>query len=85
MKRLSLFLLPLLLYAGIVGKIRGTVTDAETGEPLAGVDVYIATLGIGAATDTDGDYFILNVPPGEYDVEASMIGYRGAIKARGNT
>ncbi len=82
MKGLKLFLLPFLLYAGIVGKIRGTVTDAETGEPLAGVDVYIATLGIGAATDTDGDYFILNVPPGEYDVEASMIGYRSAIRAR---
>lgn len=82
MKRLALFLLPFLLHAGTVGKIRGKVIDAETGEPLAGVDVYIAVLGVGSAADTEGDYFILNVPPGEYDVEASMIGYRTEIKTR---
>lgn len=82
MKRLALFLLPFLLHAGTVGKIRGKVIDAETGEPLAGVDVYIAVLGLGSAADTEGDYFILNVPPGEYDVEASMIGYRTEIKTR---
>lgn len=79
MKKILSFLLPLFLSAGTVGKISGTVVDAETGEPLAGVDVYIAALGIGAAADVDGDYFILNVPPGVYDVEASMIGYRTEI------
>ncbi len=80
MKKIFFFLLPLLLIAGTVGKISGRVMDAETGEPLSGVDVFISSLEIGGAADVDGDYFILNVPPGTYDVEASMIGYRPAVK-----
>ncbi len=79
MKGILPFLLPLFLTAGTVGKISGRVIDAETGEPLAGVNVFISLLEIGSAADRDGDYFILNVPPGTYDVEASMIGYRPEI------
>lgn len=57
------------------GKIRGTVTDAETGEPLPGVNIIIQGTDLGAATDEDGQYVIIQVPPGEYDVQASFIGY----------
>lgn len=71
---------PLLLYAGTVGKIAGRVLDAGTNRPLVAVDVYIAELEAGGATDLDGCYFILNVPPGTYDLEASMIGYRAQLK-----
>jgi len=80
MRKTFLLLLPLLLSAGTVGKISGRVIDAETGEALAGVNVFIASLEIGSAADEEGDYFILNVPPGTYDLEASMIGYRPEIK-----
>jgi len=80
MRKTVLFLLPLLLAAGTVGKISGRVIDAETGEALAGVNVFIASIEIGSAADGEGDYFILNVPPGTYDLEASMIGYRPEIK-----
>lgn len=62
-------------FAGTTGKISGTVTDGETGEPLAGVNVIVQGLGIGAATDAEGYYVIINIPPGQYEVRFSMIGY----------
>lgn len=80
MKKILLFLLPTLVFAGTVGKIAGRIIDVETDEPLYGVDVIIPALEAGGATEEDGYYFILNVPPGRYDVEASMIGYRPEIR-----
>lgn len=80
MKRILLFCLPILLSGGTVGKISGRVLDAETGDPLCGVDVYIQSLAYGGASNVDGSYFILNLPPGKYEVEASMIGYRIEIR-----
>ncbi|RMD99129.1 MAG: hypothetical protein D6814_06145, partial [Calditrichaeota bacterium] len=65
-----------LVYAGTTGKIAGTVTDKETGEPLPGANVIIVGTTLGAATDINGNYVILNVPAGTYDVKASFIGYR---------
>jgi len=73
-------LMPLLLFGGTVGKVSGRITDVETNEALCGVDVFISAFEIGGATDEDGYFFILNVPPGKYDVESSMIGYRSEIK-----
>ena len=35
---------------------------------------------MGATTDIDGSYFILNIVPDEYDVEASMIGYQKVLE-----
>ena len=67
------------IYAGTTGKIRGVVTDARTGEPLAGVNIIIKGTLLGAATDINGEYIILLVPPEEYRVEATMIGYKTAI------
>ena len=80
MSRLLLILTPLIIYGGTVGKIAGRVLDRGTNEPLVAVDVYIEALGVGGATDMEGYYFILNVPPGSYEIEASMIGYRVEIK-----
>jgi len=64
-----------IILAGTAGKLTGRITDATTGEPLIGVNVIIAATGQGAASDVDGRYYILNVPPGEYDLRCSMIGY----------
>ncbi len=58
-----------------VGKISGTIIDSETHEPLVGCNVIIAGTKMGAATDVMGTYFILNIPPGKYDLQASMLGY----------
>ena len=58
------------------GKLTGVVTDAQTGEPLAGVQVYLEGTGRGALTAENGRYFIVNVPPGVYVVIAELIGYQ---------
>ena len=63
------------LFAGTTGKIVGRVIDKETGEPLPGANVVIKGKMLGAATDEDGYYVILNVPPGVYTVQAIYVGY----------
>jgi len=70
----ALFLLPVLLLAQD-GKLRGRVTDKESGEPLIGANVTIDGTSLGASSDLNGDYIILSVPPGTYTVKASYIGY----------
>ncbi|MEH0929902.1 S8 family serine peptidase [Micromonospora sp. CPCC 205558] len=57
---------------GAVGRVSGTVTDAATGEPLAGVAVTAGELH--ATTGADGGY-ALALPPGTYPVTATRYGY----------
>lgn len=57
------------------GKIAGTVTDADSGEPLIGVNVVIQGTTQGTTTDVDGNYVMLNVRPGEHTLEFSYIGF----------
>ena len=64
-----------MLFAGQTGKISGRVTDSQTGEGLAGCNVLVQGTSMGAATDVNGEYFIINLSPGSYDLEFSMIGY----------
>jgi hypothetical protein len=72
---LALFLFNSHLTLAQRGKISGAVTDFNTKEPLIGVNVFIVGSTIGATTDSDGKYAILNVLPGTYSVAASMVGY----------
>lgn len=53
-----------------VGKISGKVIDAATKEPLIGANIVVVNTNWGAATNIEGEYFILNIPPGNYDVRA---------------
>jgi len=62
------------LWAGTEGIIRGAVKNVE-GEPLIGAQIYIEELGIGAVADIDGNYILINVPVGSYDVRATMLSY----------
>jgi len=69
-----------LLLAGSTGKIAGKITDARTREPLVGVNVTIVGTLMGNSTNTDGDFFIINLPPGTYSVRISIIGYEAVLK-----
>ncbi len=62
-------------YAGVTGKIAGAVVDATTGDPLPGANIVIEGTMMGAASNLQGYYVILNVPPGTYSLKCSMIGY----------
>ena len=64
-----------MLFAGQTGKISGRVTDSQSGEALAGCNVLVQGTSMGAATDANGEYFIINLSPGSYYLAFSMIGY----------
>lgn len=82
-KRLLLILLsvilPAYLFAATTGKIAGRIVDKDTGEPLPAVNVTIQGTTMGAATDINGDYFILNIPVGTYSLRATMISYTNVV------
>jgi len=69
-----LLLLPTIILAQ-TGKLRGLVTDKQTGEPLIGANVMIEETTLGASTDMNGVYVVLAIPPGLYTIRTSYIGY----------
>ena len=64
-----------LVFAGVTGKISGRVTEDETGAPLPGVNIVIEGTTLGATSDLNGNYFILNVPTGIHTLKVTMMGY----------
>jgi hypothetical protein len=64
------------IWAGTTGKLVGKVVDKATGEPLIGVNVFLEGTSLGATTDLDGNYLILNIPPGKYTVIVQYVGYQ---------
>ncbi|WP_407930307.1 carboxypeptidase-like regulatory domain-containing protein, partial [Ignavibacterium album] len=63
------------LFAQVSGKLTGTVKD-NNGEPLVGANVIVEGTTLGAATDFDGHYTILNVRAGTYTVKFGYLGYK---------
>ena len=63
-------------FSGITGKVSGFVRDAETGDALPGVNIVLEGTLMGGATDLDGYFFIMNIPPGNYTIKATMMGYK---------
>lgn len=61
------------------GKLTGVVKDVTTGELLVGSNIIVEGTNLGAASDLDGYYVILNIPPGNYNLRASMIGYASSV------
>jgi outer membrane receptor for ferrienterochelin and colicin len=76
-----LLVTPALLFGGTTGKLTGKITDAATKEPLPFVNVLILGTNYGAATDIDGNYVILNIPPGKYNIKAQSVGYQPVISS----
>lgn len=67
------------VYAGTTGIIAGTITDGATGEKLAGVNVIVEGARLTTVTNSQGYFVITNVPPGDYTVSASLVGYSDSI------
>ncbi|MBX7042254.1 MAG: TonB-dependent receptor [Ignavibacteria bacterium] len=60
---------------GTTGKITGRVVDAKDKAPLIGATVKVDGTNLGAISDDNGEYTILNVDVGTYSMTASYIGY----------
>jgi outer membrane receptor protein involved in Fe transport len=77
-KRITMLLLflslPSLLLAQ--GRIKGKVTDLQSGEPLIGANVLVIGTSYGAATDVNGEYLIINLSAGVIEIRCSYIGYQ---------
>ncbi len=67
------------VFAAGTGKIKGKVTDTQTGEELIGINVLVQGSTTGAATGLDGSYIINNIEPGVYSLVFSGVGYQKKI------
>lgn len=70
------FIFPVMALAQNYGKIMGKVIDDKTKAPLPGVNVIVEGTMLGAATDLEGKYVILQVPPGYYNIRADFMGFK---------
>jgi len=79
MKKKILFILiftvfiGLMLNAGTTGQLAGKVRD-EQGKP-APANIILEGTQIGTAVKDNGQYIIINIPPGTYDVKCLSMGY----------
>jgi len=71
---LILFLINTCIYAQ-TANIRGFVYSKETGEPILYTNVYLLKTTYGASTDIDGYYNITRIPPGNYTLMITYMGY----------
>ncbi len=58
------------------GTVRGQITDAQSGQPIPAVQVFIRSLDLGGLTQQNGSYLLQNVPAGTYTLTVARIGYR---------
>jgi outer membrane receptor protein involved in Fe transport len=66
--------------AGTTGKIAGIVKDKTTGEPIPGATIKVVGSDIVTQTDSDGEYFVINLPAGTYSLTVSVVGYQSIQK-----
>src|SRR5215212_5553070 len=60
-------------------QVSGKVTDAKTGEALAGASIILSETKVGTTTDSSGNYSIKNIPTGHTTIEVSYSGYQPII------
>ncbi|MCF7885141.1 MAG: TonB-dependent receptor [Candidatus Marinimicrobia bacterium] len=58
--------------------ISGFIREEATGEPISYANVFLIGTSIGAVSNINGYYLLLDVPQGNYTLVVSMIGYKKA-------
>jgi len=58
-----------------LGRLTGIVVDANTRQPLPGVNIMVTKTLMGTATDDSGRFVIWQIPSGVYTLRVSMMGY----------
>lgn len=71
---LLVFAIGMVNFASAQRTVTGTITDADSGDPLIGANVLVVGTSSGTVTDIDGSYS-LSVPDGATAVEVSYTGY----------
>lgn len=69
-------LVPFAMVFAQSGSVTGTITDAKTGETIAGANVYINSIQRGSSTNLDGEYTIGNLESATYTLRITYVGYR---------
>lgn len=81
MRLLLLFILfPFLSFSQGNSKIKGVISDINSGEPIPFATVLILKTNSGAVSDIDGNYILEGLVPGNYDMEFSFVGYKKETK-----
>lgn len=57
------------------GTLSGHVTDADTGDDLIGVDVFLSPSGKALQSDLDGRFTFTGLTPGTYSLHLAYLGY----------
>ncbi|MCK5838330.1 MAG: carboxypeptidase-like regulatory domain-containing protein, partial [Bacteroidales bacterium] len=74
-----IFLIAFITFTGNVnaqpGVIRGFVYEKESGEPIIFTNVFLKNTSMGAATDVNGYFIITPIPPGQYILSVTYLGY----------
>lgn len=71
---ISFILFPVVLLAQ-QSTIRGFVYEEESGEPAIFSNVYLKGTTYGASTDINGYFLISRIPPGNYNLTVTYLGY----------
>ena len=73
-----LALIPLITLAlsQTTGKISGIIFEEDSKDPLPGANIYLVNTSYGTASDENGRFTIINIPPGKYVLKTDMIGYK---------
>jgi len=74
---LLLWIVPLTLFAQRT--VSGRITDAEFGDPIPGVSVFIANTTVGMTTDSAGYYRLMIPGDGRYRLTAAHAAYQSAF------
>jgi len=67
------------VFGGTTGKLAGKAFDAKSKEMLPSCNIIIVGTSLGTVADVDGNYVILNIPPGVYSVRAQFVGYQPVV------
>ena len=71
---LAILLFPLAAIAGIQGILKGKVVDQD-GKPVIGASVRVLGTTRGANVDKNGNFTVVNIVSGTYDIRVSSVGY----------
>jgi hypothetical protein len=76
-KKDKILLIPRKENTGLTQTVRGRIIDKDSGLPIPGVNVFIASPLKGAVTDLDGNFRLEEIPVGRHELEISCMGYEG--------